>query len=502
MTHHDFLLQRRLDPSISIRPTQTVSLDKSSIFSNLISYNELNENLNINKLKILRESMINSSNRQDKLDSLNDLNNDLLILHHHMKYHYRVFPNQTPNSSIVNSMDLDGIEKEYMISGSNNGGIKIWNINETSDNSDGNGNEVLEIGEISSQFNEETNRHRGNISGHGFGISQVKWWPFDTGMFVSSSYDKSIKIWDSMELKLLYSFDNTKMTPSTLYSTIDTSKSGQVYSIDFSQTLKHGLLAIASQGESYIKLLDLKTMTLASYLFDKKLQDHSSNITIKWNPIYDNILATGNNVGELKVWDIRKSDSCIYRLSNDMTKISWRGAGHSKAVNGLCWTNDGSSIVSVGLDNKMKHWKLHENRVDDLVKVNNSEKDGKLAQKKKRRRTNIEQFSLKNHYLRSMDPIINKQHVIYPASEKLLVFDLNDGKLMKTLQKNIQSPQDINFRYTCIVRNEEAYYCGTDRGTIETWGPKYDVLNELDDELEEEDTIKDRRKDIYLRKNQ
>lgn len=32
---------------------------------------------------------------------------------------------------------------------------------------------------------------------HAYSVSTVGWFPFDTGMFVSSSYDKTIQVWDT-----------------------------------------------------------------------------------------------------------------------------------------------------------------------------------------------------------------------------------------------------------------------------------------------------------------
>lgn len=45
---------------------------------------------------------------------------------------------------------------------------------------------------------------RSNRHAHKFSVETVQWYPYDTGMFISSSSDKSMKAWDTETLKVLY----------------------------------------------------------------------------------------------------------------------------------------------------------------------------------------------------------------------------------------------------------------------------------------------------------
>jgi len=38
--------------------------------------------------------------------------------------------------------------------------------------------------------------------GHEYAITAVRWWPVDTGMFTSSSFDKHLKVWDTNALEV------------------------------------------------------------------------------------------------------------------------------------------------------------------------------------------------------------------------------------------------------------------------------------------------------------
>lgn len=42
---------------------------------------------------------------------------------------------------------------------------------------------------------------------HKYAISGINFFPFDSGLFTSSSYDKSVKVWDTNSLSVAGSFD-------------------------------------------------------------------------------------------------------------------------------------------------------------------------------------------------------------------------------------------------------------------------------------------------------
>ncbi len=45
-------------------------------------------------------------------------------------------------------------------------------------------------------------KFRSNRHVHKFSVETVQWYPYDTGMFVSSSFDKTMKVWDTETLKV------------------------------------------------------------------------------------------------------------------------------------------------------------------------------------------------------------------------------------------------------------------------------------------------------------
>lgn len=42
------------------------------------------------------------------------------------------------------------------------------------------------------------------IDRHKYSVTSVTWYPFDTGMFVTSSYDTTIKVWDTNSMKVIF----------------------------------------------------------------------------------------------------------------------------------------------------------------------------------------------------------------------------------------------------------------------------------------------------------
>ena len=81
------------------------------------------------------------------------------------------------DSSIL-CMDMDKAEDRYLMCGYMNGAIGIFDVEDTASRIKHTFGVVLRI---------EPGPHK-------FGISGVGWNPLDTGMFVSSSFDKTVKV--------------------------------------------------------------------------------------------------------------------------------------------------------------------------------------------------------------------------------------------------------------------------------------------------------------------
>ena len=134
---------------------------------------------------------------------------------------------------------------------------------------------------------------------HRFGVSSVVYYPPDPGLFVTASYDKSVKVWDANDLTVAFTFD-LGLVP---------------HSVAMAPHARHALVAVSSASPS-IRLLDLASGSATHSLV------HVGTCTVNWSPRDEYILASGGSDGTVMLWDIRMAASCIACL--DMTANSGR----------------------------------------------------------------------------------------------------------------------------------------------------------------------------------
>ena len=124
-------------------------------------------------------------------------------------------------------------------------------------------------------------------------ISCIQWYPVDTGLFSSSSFDGTVKLWDTNEFSVVASFDiGSKVFCSRM------SLSGQ----------------IAIGGETN----EIRICDPVSGGMSHALIGHRSSVTaIDWNPYSEYMLVSGGNDGTIKLWDTRKGGSSAIIMSLD-----------------------------------------------------------------------------------------------------------------------------------------------------------------------------------------
>ncbi|KAL8857235.1 MAG: hypothetical protein Q9178_006161 [Gyalolechia marmorata] len=249
-------------------------------------------------------------------------------------------------------------------------------------------------------------------SSHQYGITHLCFYPFDALAFVSSSYDHTLKIYETETMAASATFDLESV----------------VYSHSISPIADHLLIACATQ-HSAIRLVDLRsgasTHSLAAH--------QRAVLSVAWSPQEEHVLASGGSDGTARLWDIRRSSNSlgVLDLEDSVGILGEDGLGknardrnggkaHTDAVNGVVWTGDGKYLVTAGHDERVRVWDMSSG-ANALCHFGPS---------------------IKNTHLSTLMPLLvpsnalepGKQVMFYPNQKEILMFDLFGGTLLKRLR--------------------------------------------------------------------
>ncbi|XP_061756685.1 DNA excision repair protein ERCC-8 [Nerophis ophidion] len=319
----------------------------------------------------------------------------------------------------VNTLDIEVIEGKYMLSGGADGVIVLYDLENFSGKPQYTCKAVCTIGRSSKYV-------------HRFSVETVQWYPYDTGMFVSSSFDKTMKVWDTETLK-----------PAEVFEF-----EGNVYTHHLSPIAKkHSLIAVGSQNPK-IQLCDLKSGSKIHVL-----QGHRAEVlSVRWSPRYEHILASASADSKVKLWDVRQASGSLLTLdqhNGDKSKAASEAVNtaHNGRVNGLCFTSDGLYLLTSGTDDRMRLWNsaTGENTLVNYGKVSN--------QSRKRRQLTVSQGC-------------SPEFAFVPCGTSVAVYALHTGELVTTLRGHYNQVDCCEFH----PHYQELYSAGKD-GNILAWVP-------------------------------
>ncbi|RKP35454.1 WD40-repeat-containing domain protein, partial [Dimargaris cristalligena] len=245
----------------------------------------------------------------------------------------------------VSSLAIERIESRYLLAGSGNGSLHLYDLDEGvgddphSSGSGGGGGlssapptaprTITPLGEIP------------RPAGHAYTVSDVHWYPFDTGLFTTSSFDTTLKVWDTSALQAACTFH---LQDKVLSHTLSSVAPG-------TNPYAHCLIAAATTNP-LVRLCDLQ-----SGAFTQTLTGHVGPvISCQWSPRHAHLLATGGTDGAVRLWDIRRASSCLMELNCRQSQSEYQGRAHQGMVNGLNFTEDGFYLVTVGSDQCIRLW--------------------------------------------------------------------------------------------------------------------------------------------------
>lgn len=240
---------------------------------------------------------------------------------------------QQSHTSGVNSLDIDPVDGRYLLSCSSNS--KIF-IHDTA------------TAYYSKNFKCEavTAIDKNAKGNHQHSIETIQWYPQDTGMFLTSSADKTLKVWDTNASQVVENFH----------------LEGILYHHQIGrQTKKHCLVAAACE-DSRVYLCDLVSGS-SSHI----LRGHTGAVlSLAWSPRNHYMLASGSRDNKILFWDIRKATGSLFTLDQHNGK---GGSGrmnvktaHNGHINGLHFTGDGLFLLSYGTDNRLRLWDTYSGK--------------------------------------------------------------------------------------------------------------------------------------------
>ncbi|XP_020592758.1 DNA excision repair protein ERCC-8-like [Phalaenopsis equestris] len=391
----------------------------------------------------------------------------------------------SPHRGAVNSVQVDLTEGRYLLSGSSDASVAIYDIQQASD--------YDEYGLIA--------KHRSIVlvdkqheHGHKFSISSAIWYPIDTGLFITGSYDHDIKVWDT----------------NTSQAIMEYKMPGKVYGTAMSSIASTHMLIAAGSADVQVRLCDI-----ASGAFTHTLSGHHDGVmTLKWSSSSEWVLMTGGCDGAIRFWDIRRAgcflvldqlrsqlgrrpplsenslkkanaarmtaaaknspkaptshrrviSSCSLRNSNylnkrhnlpkasaaqrlhpGMSSTLNRATAHYGAVTGLEATKDGIYLLSSGSDSRLRLWDV-ESGCNTLV--------------------NFESMRLQTSKPLQLAVTNDSSLVFVPCMSSVKAYHVWSGVTFQTLRGHYESVNCCYFNW-----HDQEIYTGSNDRKILVWSP-------------------------------
>ncbi|KAL9306707.1 putative transcription factor WD40-like family [Arabidopsis thaliana] len=200
----------------------------------------------------------------------------------------------SPHRGSVNSLQVDLTEGRYLLSGAADGSAAVFDVQRATD---------YEASGLIAKHKCIFTVRKQHENGHKYAISSAIWYPIDTGMFITGSFDHYVKVWDTNTSQVVVDF---KM-PGKVYRTAMSS-----------MAMSHTLIA-AGTDDVQVRLCDI-----ASGAFSHTLSGHRDGVmSVEWSTSSEWVLYTGGCDGAIRFWDIRRA-GCFRVLDNSQTQLGVR----------------------------------------------------------------------------------------------------------------------------------------------------------------------------------
>ncbi|KAI6221636.1 DNA excision repair protein ERCC-8 [Aphelenchoides besseyi] len=175
---------------------------------------------------------------------------------------------------------------------------------------------------------------------HRYLVSGCQFYPVDSGIYVTSSMDQEVKVWDSNCMKVIDKYKNETA----------------VLDCHWGMPNSSGLIAIAL-GSSCVRLIDPRTRNHIQHMRWKG----KFAKCLRWLNSPSHLLLAGSETGNMVLWDIRSGRSELTEVSSNMTThYNERRAkptkAHNSCISSIRCSRDGRYVVSLSSDCRIHVW--------------------------------------------------------------------------------------------------------------------------------------------------
>ncbi|KAG6409236.1 hypothetical protein SASPL_132270 [Salvia splendens] len=210
---------------------------------------------------------------------------------------------------VLTAEDLEG---RYLLAGASDATVAVYDVQRATDH-DGRGR--------ISKHKSLLLINKQHEHGHKYAISSAIWYPIDTGLFVTGSYDHHINVWDTNTTQVVMNF---KMP-------------GKVYRNAMSSIARSHMLIAAGTEDVQVRLCDIASGAFAHTLSGHRgmeiLVDYlalhevkslpDGVMSLEWSTSSEWVLVTGGCDGAIRFWDIRRA-GCFRVLDQSHSQLGRR----------------------------------------------------------------------------------------------------------------------------------------------------------------------------------
>lgn len=194
----------------------------------------------------------------------------------------------------INSLQVDLTDGRYLLSGASDGSAAVYDVQCAA---------RYEGGGLVAKHESIFVVDKQHEQGHRYAVSSAIWYPIDTGLFITGSYDHFVNVWDTNTTQVVVNF---KLP-------------GKVYRTAMSSVARSHMLIATGTEDVQVRLCDI-----ASGAFTHTLSGHRDGVmTVEWSNSSEWVLVTGGCDGAIRFWDIRRT-GCFRLLDQSRTQLGRR----------------------------------------------------------------------------------------------------------------------------------------------------------------------------------